>query len=261
MVTLEGKVVVITGAARGQGAAEAELAAAMGARVVIGDVLQAEGAGLAAALNGRHGATTAHFAGLDVRSEADWKSLVDDTLTRYGRLDGLVNNAGIARPGTIADTTPAVWDEVMDVNARGSFLGIRAVAPTMVEQGGGAIVNIGSAVALSGYHAVAYGVSKWAVRGLTKAAALEFAAAGIRVNAVHPGIVDTPMVAANPRQRDAVTAVTPAGRPATPDDIARVVTFLLSDAAAYLTGADIPVDGGYSSGGTALQIARATGVL
>ncbi|MEO3858437.1 SDR family NAD(P)-dependent oxidoreductase [Acrocarpospora sp. B8E8] len=261
MVALEGKVVLITGGARGQGAAEAELAAAMGARVVIGDLLEGEGIELADALNARHGADSAHFVSLDVRSEESWRSIVADTLARYGRLDGLVNNAGIARPGTILDTAPSLWDELMDVNARGSFLGIRAVAPVMIEQGGGAIVNIGSAVALAGYHAAAYGVSKWAVRGLTKAAALEFAAAGIRVNAVHPGIVDTPMVAANPRQRDAVTAMTPAGRPAAAADIAQVVIFLLSDGAAYLTGADIPVDGGFSSGGTALQIARATGVL
>jgi 3alpha(or 20beta)-hydroxysteroid dehydrogenase len=261
MVSLEGKVVLITGGARGQGAAEAELATERGARVVVTDLLEAEGAELAAALNARHGAGTAHFAEHDVRSEESWRTVVDGALDRYGRLDGLVNNAGIARAGTILATPPSLWDEVMDVNARGSFLGIRAVAPVLVERGGGAIVNIGSAVALSGYHAVAYGVSKWAVRGLTKAAALEFAGAGVRVNAVHPGIVDTPMVAANPRQRDAVTAVTPIGRPALATDIAQVVVFLLSDAAAYLTGADIPVDGGYSSGGTALQIARATGVL
>lgn len=261
MVTLDGKVVLITGGARGQGAAEAELAAAAGARVVLGDVLEAEGTALAAALNAQYGTDRVAFLGHDVRDEESWQAIVAGALARYGRLDGLVNNAGIARAGTILQTPPALWDELMDVNARGSFLGIRAVAPIMVEQGGGAIVNIGSAVALAGYHAVAYGVSKWAVRGLTKAAALEFAAAGVRVNAVHPGIVDTPMVAASQRQRDAVTAVTPVGRPAAAADIARVVIFLLSDEAAYLTGADIPVDGGFSSGGTALQIARTTGVL
>jgi 3alpha(or 20beta)-hydroxysteroid dehydrogenase len=261
VVELDGRVVFITGGARGQGAAEAELAAAAGARVVIGDLLAAEGRALAGRLDERHGAGRAHAIRLDVRSEESWRSAVEQVLARYGRIDGLVNNAGIARSGTILTTRPAKWDEVMAVNARGGFLGIRAVAPVMVEQGAGAIVNIGSSVALAGYHAVAYGVSKWAVRGLTKAAALEFAAAGIRVNAVHPGIVETPMVAANPRQRDAVTAVTPMGRPALTTEIAQVVIFLLSDAAAYLTGADIPVDGGYSSGGTALQIARSTGVL
>jgi 3alpha(or 20beta)-hydroxysteroid dehydrogenase len=261
MDTLEGKVVLITGGARGQGAAEAELAAALGARVLIGDVLEPEGTALAEALRDRHGADRAHFAPLDVRSEESWARLVADALARYGRIDGLVNNAGIARAGTVLTIDPALWDEVMDVNARGSFLGIRAVAPVMKRQGAGSIVNIGSSVALGGYHAVAYAVSKWAVRGLTKAAALELAPAGIRVNAVHPGIVNTPMVAANPRQRDAVTAATPMGRPAEAGDIAHVVIFLLSDGAAYLTGADIPVDGGFSSGGAALPIARATGVL
>jgi 3alpha(or 20beta)-hydroxysteroid dehydrogenase len=261
MAMLDHKVVLITGGARGQGATEAELAAANGAQVVIGDLLETEGMELAQALNARFGADRVRFVGLVVRSEKSWQNIVGQALDQYGRLDGLVNNAGIARAGTILQTAPQQWDDLMEVNARGSFLGIRAVAPTMMEQGGGAIVNIGSAVALSGYHAVAYGVSKWALRGLTKAAALEFAGAGIRVNAVHPGIVDTPMVAANPRQRDAVTAVTPIGRPASTADIAHVVLFLLSDAASYLTGADIPVDGGYSSGGTALQIARATGVL
>jgi len=261
MYTLEGKVVLITGGARGQGAAEAELAAALGARVVIGDVLDQKGTALAEALRARHGAESAHFAPLDVRSEGSWEGFVAGALDLYGRLDGLVNNAGIARPGTVLHTEPALWDEVMDVNARGTFLGIRAVGPVMREQGAGSIVNIGSSVALNGYHAAAYSVSKWAVRGLTKAAALELASAGVRVNAVHPGIVNTPMIAANTRQRDAVTSVTPMGRPAEAADIAHVVLFLLSDGAAYLTGADIPVDGGFSSGGAALPIAHATGAL
>jgi 3alpha(or 20beta)-hydroxysteroid dehydrogenase len=258
MLELGGKVVLVTGGARGQGAEEVRLLAGSGATVVLADVLETAARETIADLP--RGAA-ARYVELDVSSEESWKSVIEDVSGREGRLDGLVNNAGIARPGTVGTTSFETWREVLAVNLDGVFLGLTHGCPLIAASGGGSVVNIGSAVALLGYHTAAYAASKWGVRGLTKSAAIEFAPHGVRVNAVHPGLVETPMTTANPAQFAAMTRATPWNRAASVREVAEVVGFLLSDSASYLTGADIPVDGGFSSGGLATQIARTTGAL
>lgn len=258
MQEMSGRVVLVTGGARGQGAEEVRQLVHAGAHVIIGDVLAEEAHQLLRTLDGPGQASVIE---LDVTSQGSWTSAVDEVRSRFGRLDGLVNNAGIARPGTVSTTSFETWRQVMQVNLDGVFLGLKHCCPLIAESGGGAVVNIGSGVALLGYHTAAYTTSKWGVRGLTQAAALEFATRGVRVNAVHPGLVDTPMTTSNPRQFHAMVQATPWGRAADVGEVGAVVVFLLSDAASFVTGADIPVDGGFASGGLAKQIAEATGVL
>jgi 3alpha(or 20beta)-hydroxysteroid dehydrogenase len=235
-----GRVVLITGGARGQGAAEARLLHEAGATVIVGDVLDDVGERLVRELGG-----SARYVRLDVTQEADWRSAIG-LAEGTGRFCGLVNNAGIYRPAAVSETDVALWQHHVAVNQFGCFLGIRLAAPAMQRTGGGAIVNISSVAALRGsQNAFAYCATKWALRGMSRAAAREFAAGGIRVNCVLPGLVDTEMLDAwtDEEHRSRVAAV-PLQRMGAAMEIAEVVLFLLSERSSYLTGAEIAVDGG-----------------
>jgi 3alpha(or 20beta)-hydroxysteroid dehydrogenase len=245
--SFRGRVVLITGAAseRGQGAAEARRFAAAGAAVVLADVSDDEGVRTAAAIGER-----ASYVRLDVTDDARWGEVVGRVVEEHGRLDVLVNNAGLWHAGSLADTSPGDFRRVVEVNQVGVFLGMRAVAPVMRAAGSGSIVNVSSNAALrvalpnlAGGKAQAYVASKWAVRGMTRAAALELAPSGVRVNSVYPGPTDTAMIGAG---HDAIAAGLPLQRLATADEIAAVVLFLASEACAYMNGAEIAVDGGAS---------------
>jgi NAD(P)-dependent dehydrogenase (short-subunit alcohol dehydrogenase family) len=253
------KTVLITGASRGQGAAEARLFALAGARVIVADIIADEGEALAKEI--RDGGGQAQFCTLDVASEKDWASAAGFAKAKFGGLDVLVNNAGISLRGVdIGSTTREQWDRVLAVNLTGCFLGIRAAAPLMKAAGGGSIVNIGSTAGINGHFAAAYSAAKWGLRGLTKAAAMEHAAHKIRVNAVHPSILETHMTAGSQNFVDAMVSMTPLGRAASVDDIAHAVMFLASEEAAFLTGIDLPVDGGFTELGVYRTAwARATG--
>ncbi|NRA07242.1 MAG: glucose 1-dehydrogenase [Myxococcales bacterium] len=243
MDRLAEKVVVISGAARGQGEAEARLFVAEGARVLLGDVLDAEGEAVAASLGER-----AAYAHLDVSSEADWGAAVALALDRFGRIDALVNNAGVMQVAPIASCSKRDFERVLEVNLVGAFLGIRAVMDPMSAGGGGSIVNVSS---VSGYASVpgqaAYSASKFGLRGLTKTAAVELGSLGIRVNSIHPGVIETPMIQA-PELSDVdwegIVGNLPLGRSGQPEDIARMALFLCSDEASYSTGAEFLADGG-----------------
>jgi len=240
MGTLDGKVAIITGASRGQGAAEARLFASEGARVVITDVNDA-GRELAAEIG-----DAAFFKHHDVSDEASWADTVAETLQRFGRVDVLVNNAALFEPGSLTDTTRELWDLIYRVNQLGVFLGMKAVAKAMTESGGGSIVNISSQAGISkGPGSFAYGSSKWAVRGMSQYAALDYAPLNIRVNAIFPGVIDTPMILKNPPEfLEMIKANIPLKRFGTPSEIATVALFLASDASSYMTGSEIAVNGG-----------------
>lgn len=246
---LTGKVALVTGAARGMGAAEAQLLVERGARVLLGDVLREEGRALADSLGDQ-----ADFVTLDVRSEEDWAGAIARAKDRFGHVNVLVNNAGIGRMAPIADMSLADYMDVVEINQVGVFLGIRAVVPAMIEAGGGSIINISSVEGLVGMAGgAAYCASKHAVVGMTKAAALELASVGIRVNSLNPGIVDTPLVRAiaEAHGEDVVrsfTARIPLQRLGAPEEIARFVCFLASDASAYCNGAAYVIDGGVLAG-------------
>ena len=247
---LEGKVAIISGGARGMGAAEAKLFAREGAKVIICDVLEDEGRQTEAEINEVGG--DAVFVKLDVTSQDEWENAVNTAIERFGKLDILVNNAGIIVQSTIEDMTVELWDKVMDVNAKGVFLGTKTAIPHMEEAGGGSIVNISSISGIVGQDNVnaGYNASKGAVRIFTKAAAVQYAKENIRVNSIHPGPIATPMTAegrADP-ERVALTAErTPLGRYGEPEEVANAVLFLASDEASYVTGSEIVVDGGYTA--------------
>ena len=248
MIDLHGKVALVSGAARGQGAAEARLFASLGARVVVADLLEDEGRGVADEL-GEAGC----FTRLDVTSNAEWERAVATTVDRFGQLDVLVNNAGIAPPGVGVEETPeALFRQVLEVNVLGVFLGMRAACPAMRAAGGGSIVNISSTAGFRGVNrAIPYSASKWAVRGMTKTAALDYGPYGIRVNSVHPGAIDTAMVGWDQlpeAARQSVVGDLPIARIGTVDEVARMVAFLASDASSYSTGAEFIVDGGSLAG-------------
>jgi 3alpha(or 20beta)-hydroxysteroid dehydrogenase len=250
---LAGKVAIITGAARGQGAAEARLLAEAGAAVIIADVLDEQGKAFAAEL--RKAGRNAEFRHLDVSKEDAWAEAVDFAKKTFGSLHILVNNAGVSlRVPSMIETSLEDWNRLMSINLTGAFLGIRACAPLIRDCGGGAIVNTGSIAGMTGHFATAYTSTKWGIRGLTKSAAMEFAPWNIRCNAVHPGIVLTDMVGQSQDFVEAMTWMAPMQRPATPEDIAKVVLFLVSDDSGYITGHDIPVDGGFTDAGAYRQV-------
>jgi 3alpha(or 20beta)-hydroxysteroid dehydrogenase len=245
MGRLADKVVVVTGAARGQGSAEVELLAAEGATVIATDVLDDLGSAVVRGLAGGTG-TKASYQHLDVTSPAGWDAVASLVASAYGVVHGLVNNAGIPSRDRLPNVPLDAWQHAFDVNVTGPLLGIQALVPLMTE--GGSIVNVCSVAALSGHVAAAYTASKWALRGLTRTASLDLAGRGIRANAIMPGLVDTPMMdSASPAFVDAALAEIPAGRIGTPGDVAPLVAFLLSDSSAYISGAEIPVDGGMTA--------------
>ncbi len=252
---MAGKVALVTGAGRGQGAAEARAFASAGASVIIGDVLDADGAALAAAITRDGG--KAEYVHLDVSREAEWQAAIAKTRAEHGALHVLVNNAGVALRGyDVINTERTDWDHVLGINLTGAFLGIKSAAPLIRDSGGGAIVNIGSTAAMTGHFATAYSVSKWGLRGLTKSAAMRLADWNIRVNAVHPGIVRTEMVTNSMDFVAAMESMTAFERSATPEEVAAVVLFLAGDDARYLTGLDVPIDAGFTQFAPYAQVLR-----
>ncbi len=247
MGRLDEKVVIVTGASRGQGAAEARLFAAEGARVALTDIVDAPGEELAATL-GEQG----HYWHLDVTSEENWTDVTNAVAHRWGRVDGLVNNAGLAITAPLAAMTLEDYRRVVDVNQVGVFLGMRSVVPLMAARAHGSIVNISSIEGMIGIpFTIAYCASKFAVRGMTKVAAIELGILGIRVNSIHPGGVDTDMLRLAGGQADLgewFAGATPLGRISTPDEVAAMAAFLVSDESSYCTGSEFVVDGGLTAG-------------
>lgn len=243
MARLAEKVVLITGAARGQGAAEARMFSAEGAKVIMTDVLDDAGEKVAAEI----GATYAH---LDVREEAAWQAICADTLSTHGAIDVLINNAGVFHSASLLDTSLADFERVVAINQTGVFLGMKTVAAAMKQSGnGGSIVNISSVAGLQGTpNASAYCASKWAVRGMTKVAAKELGRYNIRVNSIHPGLIDTDMMQDIPYiqagKLDRVVKNIPLRRAAEANEVANVALFLASDESSYCSGSEFTVDGG-----------------
>lgn len=241
MGELDGKVALVTGGARGQGAAEARIFAREGATVVITDVLDEAGEQTA----GEIGAEYHH---LDVTSEAEWESVVADIVARHGRLDILMNNAGIFKPAQLLNTSTEMWNQTVAINQTGVFLGMRTVAKAMVAAGnGGSIINTSSIAGLEGgFGATAYGATKWAVTGMTRTVAKELGKHGIRVNSIHPGAIVTDMITnmLEGGRDEKMVARQPIKRLGTPEDIAEMALFLASDRSSYCTGQQFTVDGG-----------------
>jgi NAD(P)-dependent dehydrogenase (short-subunit alcohol dehydrogenase family) len=244
---LENKVAIITGAASGMGSSTALIFAREGASVVVTDLLSDEGGQIVGQITASGG--TARFQKLDVSSEADWDAVVADTLAAFGRIDILINNAGVSgsHPDRLNIET---WDQQMNINAKGVFLGMRAVIPVMQKAGRGSIVNTSSISGFVGqdYVHMGYNAAKGAVRLATKSAAVQFAKEGIRVNSVHPGIMPpmrTSMLSADPAVRKQMIAAIPMGREGGVEEVAHANLFLASDEASYITGIEVPVDGGY----------------
>ena len=239
MNRIEDKIAVIMGGAHGQGAAKAELFIAAGAQVVITDI-DSEG-GVA---NAKRLGAACHFVAYDVASEDAWTRVIGDVVDQYERIDVLVNNAGISRALGLEETPLDVWNELVAINQTGVFLGMRAVAPVMKDQRTGAMVNSSSISGLvASAQAHAYAATKWAIRGMSKSAAVELGPFGIRVNSVHPGFIDTQMLDEFGPLRDKLVEKMPLGRMADATEVARLVLFLESDDAAYCPGHEFVVDG------------------
>jgi len=236
MGRVDGKVALISGGARNIGGASARMLVAEGAKVVIGDLLDEEGAALAEELG-----DAARYVHLDVTSDDDWRRAVELTVAEFGRLDVLFNNAGIFNGGRLQRYESEQWQEMLDVNLTGAFLGMRAAADAMIAAGGGSIINTSSIEGLRGTPwAHGYVASKWGLRGLTKSVALELAPHGIRVNSLHPGRISTPATDAMPDDMIPI----PLGRPGRPDEVATFVVFLASDESSFATGSEFVMDGG-----------------
>ncbi len=261
----QGRAAVVTGGARGQGAALSLQLLQAGATVHVVDVLPPDDVAwqsLRASADAGAGGGSGRLVPWqqDVADPAGWERLSEALRDGGQPLMGLVNNAGITGArNTVTRTDLADWERVLAINLTGSMLGIRAMAPRMVA--GAAIVNISSTVGMTGYHSAAYTASKWALRGLTRSAAMELAPRGIRVNSVCPGVVDTDMIHTNASLVQALQSIIPMQRMAQPAQIADVVMFLLGPQASYVTGADLAVDGGVTGGGTYWPVGRAMGVL
>ena len=246
---LEGKVALISGGSRGQGATEAELFVKEGAKVVIADILEPEGNAVAAQI--REGGGDASFIKLDVTSEDDWRDAVEFTLNTYGKLDILINNAAIYKRTPIVQTDLDEWNQIMDINSTGVFLGTKLCVPAMQKSGGGSIINISSTAGLVGSEGgSAYGASKGSVRLFTKYTAIQHAEDCIRANSIHPGPIDTEMIADNistPEGRAQSEARVPLGRIGTVMDVAYGALFLASDESSFMTGSELVIDGGVTA--------------
>lgn len=245
---LQGKVALVTGGARGMGASEAQLFVEEGARVVISDVLDDAGRQTASRIS--PDGSACRFVHHDVTKEADWEAAVAFTIAEFGQVDILVNNAGIFERGNVMDTTLDDYMRTVNINQVGVFLGMKAVAPHMVGRKSGSIINISSVAGIDGTPGfLAYGASKWAVRGMTRGVAKELAPFGVRVNSIHPGIIDTPMLQQFDELgvRDNVRDRIPLGFEAEPIHVARMALYLASDDSAYSTGSEFKVDGGWSA--------------
>jgi 3alpha(or 20beta)-hydroxysteroid dehydrogenase len=241
---LAGRIVVVTGAAGGQGLAESRLLVENGAHVVVADLADEPGDEVRALRDAGPGSVRYHR--LDVSSPAEWEELAGSLAGEPVR--GLVNNAGVPFRGRLGGLPLEDWNRVIGVNLTGAMLGIQALLPLMGE--GSSIVNVGSSAAVTPHYTAAYTASKWGLRGLSAVAAVEFGARGIRSNIVHPGYIETPFMAAAPAAMTAAQlALTPLERLGSPEDVAAAVVFLLSDAARYITGAELAIDGGYAAGG------------
>jgi 3alpha(or 20beta)-hydroxysteroid dehydrogenase len=245
MGRLDGKVAIISGGARGQGAEEGRLFASEGAAVVLTDVLDADGEKMASEIGGM-------FLHHDVTSEEAWQGVVKEAVEQHGKVDILVNNAGIYQNGLVTEMALDDYRRIIEVNQVGVFLGMKHVAPAIIDAGGGAIVNISSIAGMrGGQGSIAYGASKWAVRGMTKVAARELGQHGIRVNSIHPGLIETAMLHQVPGvdsgDLDRMTQRIPLGRIAEAEEVAKLALFLASEESSYCSGAEFIVDGGMTA--------------
>lgn len=245
-----GKVVLISGAAQGMGASHARMLAAAGASVVIGDLQVEAGTALAEEINASAGRRAAAFTPLNVTSLQDWTDAVGHCVREFGKLDVLVNNAGIYTPGTVEDASVEDWSRTLDIDLTGTFLGMKAAVPELKKQRTSSIINVSSIAGLVGFkNRAAYSAAKWGVQGLTKTSALDFGEDGIRVNSIHPGSVETPLTAGLKRGFGQV----PAGRAAQVEEISSLVLYLASDESRFISGSSIAIDGGETAGNNLRQ--------
>jgi len=246
---LQNKVALISGGAKGMGAVEAKLFAKEGAKIVIGDVLETEGKQIEGEINKTGGECL--FVPLDVTDENQWNEAVAATVKRFGKLDILINNAGIFRTSPVEETSSTEWDQVMDINAKGVFLGAKAAIPAMREAGGGSIINLSSVAGLVGAaYSSAYSASKGAVRLFTKSTAIQYATDGVRCNSIHPGVIQTDMTKeaiADSQFKAQRLDPTPLARLGQPEDVAYGALYLASDESSFVTGAELVIDGGWTA--------------